>query len=272
MKNTFARLFAASALVFSFHAFADEEGPALDPAPVNLQDVESLQRGAKLFTNYCLSCHSAQAMRYNRLTDLGLSIDQIKDNLVFTGAKPGDLMKVGMQSADAKVWLGAPPPDLSVIARSRSADWLYTYLRSFYRDPSRPTGWNNAVFDKVGMPHVLWQQQGDQVLNVVDGDVPASGAVTRSWQEEETRDGKKVVTTHQLVLTKAGTQTALVDGKAKTLDYDNTATDLVNYLVWMSEPAQVTRERVGYGVVLFLLFLLAPLAFFLKKEYWSDVH
>lgn len=254
----------------------------LDRAHVNLRDAESLQRGAQVFVNYCLTCHSAQAMRYNRLTDLGLSEAQIKENLLFAGDKVGDTMKIALQPHDAKNWFGAAPPDLSVIARSRGADWLYTYMRSFYRDDSRPTGWNNAVFDKVGMPHVLWQEQGDLALNVIhskhgEGDsaqkAEPSKAVVRSWTtEEHDKDGKALLTTHQLVLTKAGELTSLVDGKAKTLAYDEKVNDLVAYLVWMSEPGQVTRERIGYGVLLFLLFILVPMTYFLKKEYWRDVH
>ncbi|MDP2155640.1 MAG: cytochrome c1, partial [Sulfuricella sp.] len=138
----------------------------LDKAPTNLSDQQSLQRGAKTFVNYCLSCHSAQAMRYNRLQDIGLTEQQIKDNLIFTGAKVGDTMTNNMSKKDAKAWFGATPPDLSVISRSRGADWLYTYLRGFYRDETRPTGWNNVAFDKVGMPHVLYELQGEQVLHV----------------------------------------------------------------------------------------------------------
>jgi ubiquinol-cytochrome c reductase cytochrome c1 subunit len=261
-------LLALSGLMFSLSAAANE-GVALDRAPINLRDAESLQRGAQTFANYCLSCHSAQAMRYNRLTDIGLSEQQIKDNLMFAGDKIGDVMKVGMQPKDAKNWLGAPPPDLSVIARSRGADWLYTYMRSFYRDASRPTGWNNAVFDKVGMPHVLWQLQGDLALQTGEGE----GAVVRSWETlEPGADGQEKMETHRLVLTKAGELTRLADGKAVTLDYDRKVTDLVAYLVWMGEPAQVTRERIGYGVLLFLLVLLVPMSYFLKKEYWKDVH
>ena len=144
-------------------AFASEEGPALDKAPVNLSDHESLQRGARIFVNYCLNCHSASAMRYSRMQDLGLTEDQIKENLMFAAEKPGETMTVGMNKKEAKLWFGSAPPDLSVIARSRGPDWLYTYLRSFYRDDSRPTGWNNVVFDKVAMPHVLWSLQGEMV-------------------------------------------------------------------------------------------------------------
>jgi len=133
----------------------------LDKAPVNLSDNESLQRGARMFVNYCLNCHSAGYMRYSRLQDIGLTEDQIKENLMFATEKPGETMEIAMAKRDAKTWFGATPPDLTVISRSRGADWLYTYLRTFYRDDSRPTGWNNLVFDKVGMPHVMWDLQGE---------------------------------------------------------------------------------------------------------------
>ncbi|WP_269533607.1 cytochrome c1 [Chitinimonas sp. BJYL2] len=273
MKNKIAQLLAACALLFPMTAQAAGGGVALDHAPIDVQNAESLQRGAKLFVNYCLSCHGAASMRYNRLMDLGLSEQQIKDNLMLAGEKVGDTMRVSMTAKDGKVWFGATPPDLTVIARSRGADWLYTYLRGFYRDESRPTGWNNVVFDKVGMPHVLWELQGEQQLRVVDGKAPANGAVTRSWEVVEHVDGKDKVTTHQLVLTSSGKATQLLsDGNANTLDYDNQMTDLTNYLVWMGEPAQVTRERVGYGVLLFLLFVLIPISYLLKKEYWRDIH
>jgi len=265
---------------FAAPVSANEGGITLDHAPINLHDNESLQRGAQTFVNYCLSCHSAQAMRYNRLTDLGLTEAQIKDNLLLAGEKVGDTMKVSMQAKDAKVWLGAAPPDLSVIARARGADWLYTYLRTYYRDASRPTGWNNLAFDKVGMPHVFWQQQGDVEHRVVEGkegkeghEEVATPGVIRTWEvEEHGKDGKPMHVTNQLVLVKAGQLTSLVDGKAKTLEYDTKVADLVAYLVWMGEPSQNTRERIGYGVLLFLLFILTPMAFFLKKEYWRDVH
>src|SRR5512135_3325909 len=142
------------------------EGPALDKAHFDSSDNASIQRGAKVFVNYCLSCHSAGYMRYNRLEQVGLTEQQIKDNLLLAGDKVGSTMTVAMDRADAKAWFGAPPPDLTVVARSRGTDWLYTYLRSFYRDETRPTGWNNTVFDKVGMPHVLYELQGEQALHV----------------------------------------------------------------------------------------------------------
>jgi ubiquinol-cytochrome c reductase cytochrome c1 subunit len=220
-------------------------GPSvpLDKAPVNLSDHESLQRGARVFVNYCLNCHSAGVMRYSRMEDLGLTEDQIKDNLLFAAEKPGELMKVAMTKTDAKLWFGATPPDLSVIARSRSADWLYTYLRGFYLDPSRPTGWNNTVFDKVGMPHVLWSLQGEMA------------PVYRQEGEHQVIE--------RLELAKPGSVTLA--------EYDAMVGDLVNYLVWMGEPAQMQRKQLGLIVLAFLAIFFV-VAYYLKKEFWKDIH
>jgi len=218
------------------------EGVKLDHAPIDPNNQASLQRGAKMFVNYCLSCHSAAYMRYNRLTDIGLSEAQIKANLMFAGEKVGDTMTIAMSKKDAKAWLGAAPPDLSVQARAyaNGGDWLYTYLRGFYRDDTRPTGWNNTVFDKVGMPHVLWQLQGQQVLKV----------------DEKTE-------THALVLDKPGT--------LSPAEYDAAVADLVNYMVYMAEPAKSKRLHLGLFVLLFL-GLMFVLTYYLKKEYWKDIH
>src|SRR6185436_17154483 len=172
------RRFALLLALVPLIAFASETELKLDRAPIDSLDTASLQRGARTFVNYCLNCHSANYMRYNRLQDIGLSEAQIRDNLVLTGAKVGELMKVAMDPKASKEWFGTTPPDLSVIARSRAshagtgADWLYTYLRSFYRDPSRPTGWNNTIFPNVGMPHVLWQLQGEQALKTEVRTIP----------------------------------------------------------------------------------------------------
>lgn len=218
-----------------------------DKVPINLHDLVALQRGAKIFVNYCLHCHSASYMRYNRLQDLGLTEQQIKDHLLLAGEKVGDTMTIAMTKKDAKEWFGAVPPDLSVIARSRSPDWLYTYMRSFYRDNSRPTGWNNLLFDKVGMPHVLYQLQGEQELKIV-----------------QTTDGEghKSIAP-RLVLEKPGTLTKV--------EYDLLVKDLVNYLVYMGEPAKTSRELLGIIVLLFLSVLFV-LSYALKKEYWKNVH
>ncbi|MBB5019054.1 ubiquinol-cytochrome c reductase cytochrome c1 subunit [Chitinivorax tropicus] len=253
MKKLFSKLLVVL-LAAPLMAMASED-VKLDKFEPNTRNYESLQRGAKLFVNYCLNCHSAAYMRYNRLQDIGLTEQQIKDNFLFSKeAKIGDLMKVSMTAADGKTWLGAPPPDLTVIARSRGADWLYTYLRGFYRDETRPTGWNNTVFDKVGMPHVLYELQGDQVLEVKKA-------------EGEHGHEEKV-----LKLIKPGSMTSLTNGKADTHDYDQLVGDLVNYLVYMGEPSANTRETIGYIVLLFLILVLVPLTYALKQEYWKDVH
>ncbi len=171
LLSTLTRIGAASLML----AFALMMAPAhaednvtLDRAPDNADNFASLQRGAQLFTNYCLNCHSANLMRYNRLTDIGLTPKEIDTNLLFTTDKIGNTMSVAMRPDDAQAWFGVAPPDLSVEARARNRDWLYTYLRSFYRDDTRPTGWNNRVYENVSMPHVLWQLQGQRTAKFVD--------------------------------------------------------------------------------------------------------
>jgi ubiquinol-cytochrome c reductase cytochrome c1 subunit len=238
LKN-FIFLLAAVPLI----AGASEGNIHLDKAPVNLADQESLQRGARIFVNNCLNCHSASAMRYSRLQDIGLTEDQIKDNLMFAAEKPGETMKVGMTRGDAKAWFGATPPDLSVIARSRGPDWLYTYLRSFYRDDTRPTGWNNTVFEKVGMPHVMWNLQGELVPRI------------KKEGEHEEIVG--------LELAKPGSVTLA--------EYDAMVGDLVNSLTWMGEPAQLKRKQLGLLVLAFLAIFFV-VAYYLKKEFWKDIH
>ena len=223
------------------------EGVRLDHAPIDPNDQASLQRGAKIFVNYCLNCHGAAYMRYNRLKDIGLTDAQIKANLLFAGEKVGETMTVTMTKKDAKTWFGAPPSDLTIEARARGADWLYTYMRGFYRDDTTSTGWNNTVFDKVAMPHILWQLQGQQVLKLEEK-VNAHGIKAES---------------HTLALDKLGT--------LLPAEYDATVADLVNYMVYMAEPAQNQRKHMGLFVLLFLgLFFI--LAYYLKKEFWKDIH
>lgn len=204
-------------------------------APIDLGNHDSLQRGAKTFVNYCLNCHSANYMRYNRLQDIGLSEKQIKDNLLLAGEKVGDTMQVSIDPAEAKKWFGATPPDLSVEVRARGADWLYAYLRGFYKDDTRPTGWNNTVYDKVAMPHVLYELQGVQVLNHE---------------------------THALELVKPG--------KLSSAEYNEMVGDLTNYMAFMAEPAKQSRQLIGIFVLLFLgvLFVLVKK---IKTEYWKDI-
>ena len=216
----------------------------LDKWPGSVSDKAALQNGAKLFVNYCLNCHGASYMRYKNLMDLGLTEQQVKDNLMFTSDKIGGLMAVAARAEEQKQWFGATPPDLTIIARARGeagnagagADWLYTYLRSFYRDENRPTGWNNVVFENVGMPHVLYGLQGQQVLNHE---------------------------THKLELA--------VPGQLAPAEYDKAVSDLVSFMVWMGEPQQEFRRTLGIFVLAFLA-LLFVVSYALKKEYWKDIH
>lgn len=248
------KMIAAIALVPAL-AFAAGGGFALDHAPDRSTDMAALQNGAKLFVNYCLNCHAAASMRYNRLRDIGLTEDQIKTNLLFTGDKVGDLMKTAMAAKDAKAMFGVVPPDLSVIARARSssegsgADWLYTYLRTYYKDDTRPTGWNNMVFPNVGMPHVLWELQGTRTAKFVEEKDPhGAGGVTHKFT------GFEQVTA----------------GKLSANDYDATVADLVGYLQWMGEPVQNTRKRLGVWVLLFLgIFFVV--AWRLNAAFWKDI-
>lgn len=211
----------------------------LDKAPVNLKDQVSLQRGAKLFTSRCLACHSASYMRYNRLQDIGMTEEQIKKDLELPeDVKLGSTMQAAMDANSAKLAYGVAPPDLSVIARSRSADWLYTYLRSFYVDSARATGWNNVIFPSVGMPHVLSDMQGEQAYT------------------GEGHERKLALTT---------------PGSMKPAEYDSAVADLTNYLVFMGEPAKLVRYDLGL-IVLGFLSILFVLVYALKKEIWKDLH
>ena len=248
-------LLAPAALFVSTAATASEGGVRLDTAPIEQTDIVSLQSGARTFANYCLNCHSASLMRWNRLMELGLTEAQIKDNLMFSGDKVGELMSVAMSGKDAQKWFGAVPPDLSIIARARGADWLYSYLRGFYRDPARPSGWNNVVYENVGMPNPLWQLQGERVRveQAVKGDDVRGG---------EGGHGGPI---------KAVRYEMATPGSLTPVQYDETVRDLVNFLVYVGEPAATSRKQIGIFVLLFLLALW-PLVYLLKREYWKDVH
>jgi len=224
-------------------------GGGLQHANIDPTDRISLQKGARTFMNYCLSCHSAGAMRYNRMAvDLGITEEQLHDNLMFVTEKSGDTMVVSMRRDDGEKWFGKAPPDLSVIARSRGANWLYTYFLSFYRDSSRALGVNNLVFKDVGMPHVLWELQGWQ---------------DPVYKTEETHDGGQVRRIEHLELS--------VPGRESAREYENTVRDLVNFLVYVGEPARMQRRAIGKWVIMFLLVLLG-VSYLLKREYWKDVH
>ncbi len=229
------------AILFAPLAVLASEGVKLDRAPDRATDKAALQNGAKLFVNNCLNCHGASYVRYNRLTEIGLTEQQIKDNLMFTAEKIGEPMGISMSRKDAKQFFGAWPPDLSLIARSRAsgdgsgADWLYTYLRGFYRDDARPTGWNNIAFPSVGMPHVLWELQGEQVMGA----------------------------DHKLTLAKPG--------KLSPKEYDDAVGDLVAFMVWMAEPQALFRKQLGVAVLIFLgVFFVV--AYAMKRAFWKDIH
>jgi len=239
-------------------AAANEGGYPWDSFPAHkMTDMASLQNGARIFTNYCLGCHSASYMRFNRLHDIGLTDDQIKNNLLFATDKVGDTMRSTLDPRQAKDWFGAAPPDLSVIARSRAevgkgsgADYLYTLWRTFYRDDSRPTGWNNLAFPDIAMPHALWQLQGERRAKFVEVKDP----------HEEGRSEHRFAGFEQI------TRGTLTDQ-----EYDDAVGDLVAYLQWMGEPAQGTRVRVGVGVLIFL-GLLVVITWRLSSAYWRSVH
>jgi ubiquinol-cytochrome c reductase cytochrome c1 subunit len=250
-----------------------QESVRLDSAPIDPRDVSSLQAGARTFVNYCLNCHSAGMMRYHKLLELGLTEQQIKDNLMFAADKIGDLMNVAMTSKDAKAWLGTAPPDLSVVARARGPDWLYTYLRSFYRDPESPTGWNNMVFDRVAMPHVLWTLSGQQVqverkFKNLEQAEAAGRQQKNAWKIDELTAEQAGQDGERFILKTITTETP---GSLSQLDYDILVRDLVNFMTWMAEPNQLARKQTGYVVLLALLVLLV-LAYLLYKEFWKDVH
>ena len=250
MKKLILTLLLACGLAAGVQA--QEAEAHWDKAPNRTNDLPALQNGAKLFVNYCLNCHSAAFMRFNRLADLGISEQQFKDNLLFVADKVGEQMKAPIDPKDAKEWFGAEPPDLTLIARSRAghggtgADYLYTYLRTFYRDPARPTGWNNMVFPNVGMPHVLWELQGVRE--------PVFEKAEEHGKEVEVFKGWKQVS--------PGTMTAE--------QYDQAVGDLVGFLQWMGEPAQNSRVRIGAWVLLFLA-AFTVIVWRLNAAYWKDV-
>ncbi len=259
MKTLLIRLLVALGLALPFVAsHANEGGYPWDSFPKEkMTDRAALQNGARIFVNYCLNCHSASYMRYNRMHDIGLTDDEIKKNLLFAGEKVGDTMKVTLDPKQAKVWLGAAPPDLSVIARSRAeigkgsgADYLYTLWRTFYRDETKPTGWNNLAYPGIAMPHALWQLQGERRAKFVEVKNPHEEGKT-----EERFAGFEQIT----------------PGTLSDLQYDEAIGDLVAYLQWMGEPAQGTRVRIGVGVLVFL-GLLVLLTWRLNASYWRNVH
>jgi ubiquinol-cytochrome c reductase cytochrome c1 subunit len=259
MKKQLLSMALALAVCVSWlpSAQAASEGVAWDNFPEErVTDMAALQHGAKLFVNYCLNCHAAAFMRYNRLRDIGLTEQQIEDNLVFTGAKVGETMKVSLDPKEAKDWFGGLPPDLSLIARSRAdaskgsgADYLYTYLRTYYRDDTKATGWNNLAYPNVGMPHVLWELQGQQRALYAD--------------EKDPHDASKTVHVFK------GFE-QITPGTLSPAEYNLAIADLVAFLQWMGEPVQTDRVRLGVWVLLFL-GVFTVIAWRLNAAFWKDI-
>ena len=246
MKTSIIKLLPLIAILSSPAVIAAGGGNEnLDSAYINLSDKVSLRKGAHTFVNYCLSCHEASFMRYDRMArDLEIDDATLRENLMFASTKPGDLMKVNMSAEDAKAWFGVKPPDLSLTARSRGPDWIYTYMRSFYRDESTTTGWNNTLYPNVAMPHILYEWQG-----------------MRTAQFETGGTGTKQLAGYE----------QLTPGTMDDRQYDDAMRDLTNFMVYLAEPAKMVRYKIGFWVMLFMLVFIG-LAYALKKEYWRDVH
>ncbi len=287
--NLVTRILVAMAVSLSFGAAsAAEAGYPLDPFPTHkLTDEPSLQSGARLFVNYCLNCHSANLMRYNRLRDIGLTDEQIREYLVLDpDGKVGDLMRIAMRPADAKTWFGTTPPDLSVTARARSsgagsgADWIYTYMRAFFRDDARPTGWNNTVFPDVAMPNVLWELQGMRGATLVevketaeappDGDAPfVKSTVVFDAHGNRTETTEKL-DGHGLHPSRHWTLGSAQGGTMSQAEFDETVANLTAFLAYASDPSARARVRLGVWVLLFL-GVFTVFAWMLNREYWKDI-
>lgn len=245
LRRSVAGLLMGLALVATPAAFASEAG-ALQAANVSLNNAGSLQNGAKIYFNYCSGCHAIGFMRYSRIAeDLGLSQDQVTKNFMFTEAKFGETIHANMDPKKAAEWFGKAPPDLSLEVRARGADWVYTYLKSFYLDPSRPMGWNNTLFANASMPNPLWELQGLQTATFTPGEAGAE----HTFEKFELRQ--------------AGSETPA--------EFDETIRDLTAFLQYVSEPAALHRKSIGIWVILYL-GVFTMLAWLLKNEYWKDVH
>jgi ubiquinol-cytochrome c reductase cytochrome c1 subunit len=244
MMSMITKLLLIVSLLVSPALLASGGGENLDSVYINLADKGSLRRGAHTFVNYCLSCHAASYMRYERMAaDLEIDTPTLVDNLMFATDKPGELMTINMASEDAKAWFGVVPPDLSLTARSRGPDWIYTYLRSFYRDETTPTGWNNTLFPSVAMPHVLYEWQGLREAHFDE----SQGVSEFSGFEQ------------------------IVSGEMSETTYDEAISDLTNFMVYLAEPAKLVRYDIGFWVMGFMLVFIG-LTYALKKEYWRDIH
>ncbi|WP_159991351.1 cytochrome c1 [Pelistega ratti] len=281
------KILGALLLVVSVGAspvMASEGGHPWDVAPVKINDQAALQNGAKLFVNYCMNCHSASLLRYNNLTQIGLTENQIVDNLMFTGKKVGDKMTIAMGHNDAKLWFGAAPPDLSLMARAKAenlgqpgTDYIYTYLRTFYRDKSRDLGWNNLVFPNAGMPNPLWERQGPVEVTFTDVHEVEKEDGTKEWHETISKvdtAGYKSVVSDKVLTDFKGHASSHAEitylDKEKQAQYDKDIADLTAFMGWMAEPQQEFRKTLGIWVLAFL-FIFFGVMWQLNKSYWKHV-
>lgn len=268
MKKIVILLFVliAPMIVSSSYAAGGHGSAHLDEVHIDMDDKASLQNGAKLFVNYCLSCHSAAYSRYERVAaDLDIPLSHLKDNMMFTTDKAGDLMTAAMSESDGKKWFGVAPPDLTVVSRVRKPNWVYTYLRSFYRDESTPSGWNNSLFSNVAMPHVMYELQGSPKLISLPGDDSAEHKTEKHGDEHAHAADESTYTAGGAVFDMSHR------GKLSNAEFDSEMRDLTNFLVYLAEPAQMQRKKIGVWTLVFLIIFML-LAIVLKKEYWRDVH
>ncbi|MEG2155216.1 MAG: cytochrome c1 [Burkholderiaceae bacterium] len=283
MKTLYVRIAGAfAAMLISGSAWAAGAAVPMDAWPDRSKDVASLQSGARLFVNYCLTCHSANLMRWNRLTAIGLTDKEIKDYLIFGNQKVGDTMKIAMTPAEGKAWFGKAPPDLSVIARARTTfdysgpDYLYTLWRGYYRDASSATGWNNVALNNIAMPHAMWERQGprEATIETIHRHVDEKTGHAAFVKTIKRYDAEGFVSVKEEPL--AGPAKEGVTYSFKPADpelarrYDSEVADLVGYLVFMTDPSRSSRTQIGVWVLLFL-GVFTVIAWRLNQQYWKDV-
>ena len=274
IKTIATAIFTSAVLGLSTSSFAAGGGSEnLDKVYLNVNDVESLKNGARIFANNCLSCHSAQYARYNRVAkDLGIPLEGVEGTIMFASEKVGDRMVAAMSPEDAKKWFGIVPPDLTLISRVKKPNWVYTYLRSFYKDESSVTGWNNALVQNVSMPHVMWEMQGSPELISLPDAKDKNESEGHATDEKDSHGSDDTKELDESIYIAGGAKFDMSNrGALSNAEFDKAMRDVTNYLAYLAEPAQLQRKTIGVWTMLFLLILLG-LTYFLKKEFWRDVH
>jgi ubiquinol-cytochrome c reductase cytochrome c1 subunit len=275
MKTMTIAICSTVAIGLSTPAFSAGGGNQnLDKVYLNASDKTSLKNGASIFANYCLSCHSAEYARYNRVAaDLDIPLDALKDTLMFASEKTGDNMITHMSKEDAKKWFGVTPPDLTLVSKVRKPDWVYTYLRSFYKDESTVSGWNNSLFPNVAMPHVLFGMQGSaKLISLPEGGGHGHEAAAEGDHKDESHGEHAATPQDESIYVAGGAKFDMANrGTMSNVEFDAAMRDVTNYLAYLAEPAQLQRKTIGVWTIVFLIILLL-LAMVLKKEFWRDVH